>query len=380
MFIEAPNGQMGWIETPKPVDYEAGDVILLVGDKIDSAPRDLWKPEPWVAVVRIKRTDVTVVEFGGSTRIVPTNDVSYSVGNTVEVSLDGVVRVLDEKPIRFLDLPEVDDSAVERFIVPDDKVIQSFEDFGGLEEVIDRARELIETPLKNRELLKRINARRVKGVLFTGEPGTGKTMLARIIAREAQAVFYQIKGPEVVSKWFGQSEELLRKIFSHAERQESAIIFFDEIDSVAGKRDEEAHEASKRLVAQLLTLMDGFSGESDVVVIATTNRPQDIDVALRRPGRFDWEINFPLPGRLDREQILAASSRSIRKVDPLPHALIAGRTEGWSGAALTGIWTEAALLAAADGRDVIVAEDYVGGFERVEAWRRQKAVNSAVSS
>jgi transitional endoplasmic reticulum ATPase len=172
-----------------------------------------------------------------------------------------------------------------------------------------------------------------------------------------------------VSKWYGQSEELLRKIFEHAERQTSAIIFFDEIDSIAAQRDEDAHEASRRLVAQLLTLMDGFKPSSNVVVIATTNRPQDIDNALLRPGRFDWEIHFPLPSRYDRESILTASARQLRTIDELPHALIAEKTDGWSGAELTAIWTDAALLAAANGRDAIMAEDYIGGFERVSARR-----------
>ncbi|MFG1884463.1 ATP-binding protein [Micromonospora sp. NPDC049102] len=376
VYIEMPNGSIGWVESPRPVNYEPGQVILILGDKIEVAPEGLWKSDTWVAVVRIKKDDCTVVEFGGSTRIVPPGGVPHAVGNTVEVSADGVLRVLDEKPIRFLDLPELDDGMISNFIDRRDRELQSFDDFGGLESVITRARELIELPLKHHDLLERIGARRVKGVLFTGEPGTGKTMLARIIAQESQATFYQINGPEVVSKWFGQSEELLRKIFAHAKRQESAIIFFDEIDSIAGQRDDEAHEASNRLVAQLLTLMDGFNADSNVVVIATTNRPHDIDVALRRPGRFDWEIHFPLPGRGDREQILAVSARRLRTVDPLPHAFVAARTDGWSAAALAGIWTEAAFLAAADRRDSIMAEDYIGGFERVEEWQRQKAIKS----
>jgi transitional endoplasmic reticulum ATPase len=163
----------------------------------------------------------------------------------------------------------------------------------------------------------------------------------------------------------------LRKLFDHAKRQDSAIVFFDEIDSVAAQRDEEAHEASRRLVAQLLTLMDGFSKDSNVVVIAATNRPQDIDIALRRPGRFDWEINFPLPGREDREAILIASARDLETVDHLPHAQVADRTDAWTAADLAAIWTEAARLAAIDDRDAIMAEDYIGGVEYVEAQRRR---------
>ena len=211
-------------------------------------------------------------------------------------------------------------------------------------------------------------------MLFTGLPGTGKTMLARIIASRAGAAFWEISGPEVFSKWQGQSEEVLRKIFARASAEERSIIFFDEIDSVATQRAEDAHEASRRVVAQLLTLMDGFSADDNVVVVATTNRPQDIDVALRRPGRFDWEINFPLPSVEDRVEILAVSARDLQISGPLPHAQVAAESEGWSAAELTAIWSEAALLAVADGgREVLMAEDYVGGHARVAAQRRRIA-------
>jgi transitional endoplasmic reticulum ATPase len=264
-------------------------------------------------------------------------------------------------------LPEIDDADIGHFLVDTATIDETFADFGGLPEVIKRAQDLIVAPLKYRNALREIGAKTIKGVLFTGPPGTGKTMLARIIAREAQAVFYKISGPEIFSKWYGQSEEMLRKLFEHASRQPSAIIFFDEIDSVAGQRDEEAHEASKRVVAQLLTLMDGFKADSNVVVIATTNRPQDIDKGLLRPGRFDREIYFPLPALEDRELILKASARGIKTVDYLPHALIAEKTDSWSPAELAAIWTEAAHLAAADGRRAIMAEDYIVGFERVAA-------------
>jgi transitional endoplasmic reticulum ATPase len=373
IWVEAVGGGVGWVETPDPVEHPPGTILHIHQDRIDVAPDAVWPSDTWISVVRIKKDDVTVVDTGGNPRTVPTNQIDYSVGNTVEVNADGGLRVLDEKPLRLVDFPELGDDIVEGFVVKRSESHISFGDFGGLTQVIDRARELIELPLKHGPALRAIGARSVKGVLFTGEPGTGKTMLARIIAHEANATFYQISGPEVVSKWHGQSEELLRKIFDHAKKQTSAIIFFDEIDSIAAQRDEDAHEASRRLVAQFLTLMDGFNAASNVVVIATTNRPQDIDNALLRPGRFDWEINFPLPSVEDRESILEASSRTLSTTDYLPHQIIAGRTEGWSGADLTAIWTDAALLAASDGRDAIMAEDYIGGFERVDARRRTSA-------
>ncbi len=198
-------------------------------------------------------------------------------------------------------------------------------------------------------------------------------MLARIIASQAHAEFYEISGPEVFSKWYGESEELLRRIFEHASAQKRSIVFFDEIDSVAGQRSGDAHEVSRRVVAQLLTSMDGFTSEQNVVVIAATNRPQDIDIALRRPGRFDWEIEFPLPNRHDREQILTIAAERLATHGELPHALIAERTDGWTAAELTAIWSEAALLAVTDGRAAIVREDFIGGFLRAGANRRRIA-------
>lgn len=165
----------------------------------------------------------------------------------------------------------------------------------------------------------------------------------------------------------GDSEGNLRMLFEDAERKERAVVFFDEIDSLAEKRSEESHESSKRVVAQLLTLMDGFeTRSSNIVVIAATNRPDDIDPALRRPGRFDWEIDFPMPSLADRLAILEVSMRQITVSDPygMPLKDIATRTEGWSAARLTSLWTESALLAAGDGRGSLYVEDLI---ERLNA-------------
>jgi transitional endoplasmic reticulum ATPase len=368
VYLELPTSGVGWATSSHAIDLKVGDIVLIGDNSLERAPAELWKSQSWVAVVKIKLADTTVVDSGGAQpTLVPTkNDVAYEVGNTVEVDRSGVIRILAEEPLRSFDLPEVDQSTILKFIPDPTSVTQGFEDFGGLQDIVKRARLLIETPLKYRKALDAIGARSIRGVLFTGDPGTGKTMLARIIAKESNVRFYLIKGPEIVSKWHGQTEDILRKIFAHAATNaEGAIIFFDEIDSIASQRDEDAHEASKRLVAQLLTLMDGFT-KSNVVVIATTNRPQDIDVALLRPGRFDWEINFPLPDESGREEILRISSKEISTAGLLPYSNIAARTEGWSPAALTGIWTEAALLAASDGRSAISAEDYIAGYETVQ--------------
>lgn len=365
-------------------EFACGDVLLLFTNDedqhVERMPPDAWNEEPWVGVVKIKTGDFTIIDTAGRWRTIKTTEApDYHVGNTVHATpTAGVVRVLSESPIRLLDTPELDEAEIDKFRYCAKSGAQpDFDDFGGLVGVVERARELIEIPLQKHQELSGLGARAIKGVLFTGEPGTGKTMLARIIASQTDAAFFQISGPEIFSKWYGQSERVLRGVFEAAGKEERAIIFFDEIDSIAAKRDDESHEASKRVVAQLLTLMDGFSADSTVVVIAATNRPQDLDVALRRPGRFDWEIEFPYPGEQDRQDILSKAARHLKTEGPLPHEWIARQSRGWSGAELAAIWNEAALLAVKDERGTIREEDYIGGFERVGRARLQASKSGA---
>ena len=229
-----------------------------------------------------------------------------------------------------------------------------------------RAKELIETQLGNSAQMRAIGAKPIKGVIFTGAPGTGKTHLARIIANVADAQFYLVSGPTIVSKYVGDSEETLRMIFAAAQSDKRAIIFFDEIDSIASSRETDTNGVGKRLVAQLLTLMDGFESKGNVVVVAATNRLEDVDPALLRPGRFDWQIPFPMPSEHDRLRILQVQAASLSCEGELPLTDVAERTEGWSGAEVCAIWTEAALVAAKDKRAAIRAGDLMTAFERVE--------------
>lgn len=374
LYLEFPNGQTVTVDGVNISEFDVGSVVLIQPEEnhVELAPDELWPEESWVGVVRVKLPDITIVDSGGGRwKMLETrNDVAYREGNTVEARDSyGIVRVLSEDPIKYIDLPAIDETVIAKFISQKGTGYETFSDFGGFQDVVDRARELIEVSLKCKEVLLEIGTRPIKGVLFTGPPGTGKTMLARIIANSTDAKFYEISGPEVFSKWYGQSEEILRQLFEHAAKQSQAIIFFDEIDSVAGQRDDESHEASRRVVAQLLALMDGFTSDNNVIVIAATNRPQDIDAALRRPGRFDWEIHFPLPNQHDRELILQTSARRLSTNGNFPHKWMSQNTESWSAAELAAIWKEAALLAVADGRKEMIPEDYVGGFERVAAQR-----------
>ncbi|MGB7449787.1 MAG: ATP-binding protein [Ornithinimicrobium sp.] len=278
----------------------------------------------------------------------------------------GIIRVIAKSPIRTRD-EGVEENVIKAYRVDSSpSEMLSFASFGGYHSVRERAVELIETQLERRDLLATIGARPIKGIIFSGPPGTGKTHLARIIAHESGAAFYLVSGPSIVSKWVGDSEDTLRRIFADAASEAKAIVFFDEIDSIAESRTGESHESSKRLVAQLLTLLDGFDREgSNVVVLAATNRIDDVDDALLRPGRFDWEIPFGLPTFEDRLEILQVSSRNLRTDQALPLDEIARLTEGWPPARLTSIWTEAALVAAGDGRPQIADEDLLIALERV---------------
>lgn len=360
-------------------DVKVGDTVFLGDYRIDLAPEELWTEPTWVGVVRLKGPRKTVIEREGELVTVPTlADMEYGQGNTVEArDGHGVVDIVSDEPLSSLGVARDKEVDVSRFREKndpdqDDDERMKFEDFGGMKAVVERAKDLIEVPLMYKDALSEIGARPIKGVLFTGPPGTGKTMLARIVAGEAESAFYRISGPEVLTKWFGESEETLRKVFKAAENEKNgAIIFFDEIDSVASSRGSTSNEASRSVVAQLLTLMDGFKPSSNVIVIAATNRPDDIDPALRRPGRFDWEIEFPPPNEGDREEILRASSHSLATDDDLSHSVIAKDTQSWSAADLAAIWSEAALIAAKDGRRKICDEDYFIGFERVRKQRRR---------
>ncbi|WP_010477530.1 CDC48 family AAA ATPase [Thermococcus zilligii] len=187
----------------------------------------------------------------------------------------------------------------------------TYEDIGGLSDAIQKIREMVELPLKHPELFERLGIEPPKGVLLYGPPGTGKTLLAKAVANEANAHFIAINGPEIMSKFYGESEERLREVFKEAEENAPSIIFIDEIDSIAPKREEVVGEVEKRVVSQLLTLMDGLKSRGKVIVIAATNRPDAIDPALRRPGRFDREIEVGVPDKQGRKEILQIHTRGM---------------------------------------------------------------------
>ena len=219
----------------------------------------------------------------------------------------------------------------------------TYEDIGGIRNEISRVREMIELPLRHPELFKRLGVEAPKGVLLHGPPGTGKTLLARAVANETNANFYSIGGPEIMSKYYGESEEKLRNVFEQAEKNAPSIIFIDEIDSIAPKREEVSGEVERRIVAQLLSLMDGLKSRGKVVVIGATNRVNAIDPALRRPGRFDRELEIGVPDREGRLEILQIHTRGMPLAKDVNLEKLADISHGFVGADLQSLSKEAGM-------------------------------------
>ena len=219
----------------------------------------------------------------------------------------------------------------------------SYEDIGGLKNEVQKVREMIELPLRHPEIFDRIGIEAPKGVLLHGPPGTGKTLLAKAVANETNTNFYSISGPEIMSKFYGESEERLREVFKEAEENAPSIIFIDEIDSIAPKREEVSGDVEKRVVSQLLTLMDGIQSRGKLVVIGATNRPNAIDPALRRPGRFDREIDIGIPDEQGRLDILLIHTRGMPLTEDVDLESIAKVTHGFVGADLEALSKEAAM-------------------------------------
>ncbi len=239
---------------------------------------------------------VTIPTFFGYER--RWGEITFTVAETIP---RGPVIITEDTKIQVLTKP------TKGVLVPD----VTYEDIGGLKDVIQKIREMIELPLKHPEIFEKLGIEPPKGVLLYGPPGTGKTLLAKAVANEANAHFIAINGPEIMSKYYGESEERLREVFKEAEENAPSIIFIDEIDAIAPKRSEVTGEVEKRVVSQLLTLMDGLKSRGKVIVIGATNRPDALDPALRRPGRFDREIEVGVPDRQGRKEILQIHTRGM---------------------------------------------------------------------
>jgi len=248
----------------------------------------------------------------------------------------GVVRLTYDTKLQILAEPAPEAKGVPR---------TTYEDIGGLKEEIQRLREMVELPMRHPEIFQRLGIDPPKGVLLHGPPGCGKTLLARAVANESDANFFSINGPEIMSKFYGESEARLREIFQQAEKNAPAIIFIDELDAIAPKREEVTGEVERRVVAQLLALLDGLTGRGNVIVIGATNRPNALDPALRRPGRFDREIEIGIPDKQGRYEILQIHTRGMPLAKDVDLKKLADMTHGYTGADLAALCRETAMKA-----------------------------------
>lgn len=248
----------------------------------------------------------------------------------------GIVKISQSTTLNVLGEPTVSAKGIPRV---------TYEDIGGLHEEIRRTREMIELPLRHPELFQRLGIEPPKGVLLYGPPGCGKTLLAKAVANESEANFFSINGPEIMSKFYGESEKRLREIFEKAQKNAPSIIFIDELDAIAPKREEVTGEVERRVVAQLLSLMDGLEARGNIIVIGATNRVNAIDPALRRPGRFDREIELGVPDKQGRLEILQIHTRGMPLAQDINLQEFSNITHGYTGADISALCREAAMKA-----------------------------------
>ena len=352
--------------TVRPVSIEdAASVTLAPTATFEADDRD-------TLVTALKRTlrDRPVKE-GERVRIERLGD--YGTFHVAATDPEGVVRVTDDTSLTVSGVSESPSNADTRtgaasgggsgsVSIPvgggpaeggdarPDTTGATYEDIGGLDDEIERVREMVELPLSNPRIFQRVGITPPKGVLLYGPPGTGKTLIAKAVANEVDAHFITVSGPEIMSKYKGESEEKLREKFEEARANAPTIVFFDEIDAIAGERDEES-DVENRVVAQLLSLLDGLEGRGQVIVIGATNRVDSIDPALRRGGRFDREIEIGVPGESGRREVLEVHTRGMPLADDVDLDHLAATTHGFVGADMQALSTEAAMAALRRARD-----------------------------
>ncbi|RJS86033.1 AAA family ATPase [Candidatus Bathyarchaeota archaeon] len=289
--------------------------------------------EDFMNFVKNRLMERTFVEGDTTLIMMLGHPIQFSV---VKTRPSGIVRLTYDTRLTILSEPTPEAKGVPR---------TTYEDIGGLREEIQRIREMVELPMRHPEIFQRLGIDPPKGVLLHGPPGCGKTLLARAVANESEANFFSINGPEIMSKYYGESEARLREIFQQAEKNAPSIIFIDELDAIAPKREEVTGEVERRVVAQLLALMDGLSGRGNVIVIGATNRPNALDPALRRPGRFDREIEIGIPDKQGRFEILQIHTRGMPLADDVDLRKLAEMTHGYTGADLAALCRETAMKA-----------------------------------
>ncbi|KAL0375057.1 UNVERIFIED_CONTAM: Cell division cycle protein 48 [Sesamum radiatum] len=378
-------------ETMEKLQLFRGDTILIKGkkrkDTVCIALADDTCDEPKIRMNKVVRSNLRV-RLGDVVSVHQCADVKYGkrvhilpVDDTVEAYFLEAYRPVRKGDLflvrggmRSVEFKIIETDPAEYCVVaPDTEIFcegepvkrededrldeVGYDDVGGVRKQMAQIRELVELPLRHPQLFKSIGVKPPKGILLYGPPGSGKTLIARAVANETGAFFFCINGPEIMSKLAGESESNLRKAFEEAEKNAPSIIFIDEIDSIAPKREKTNGEVERRIVSQLLTLMDGLKARAHIIVIGATNRPNSIDPALRRFGRFDREIDIGVPDEVGRLEVLRIHTKNMKLADEVDLENIAKNTHGFVGADLAALCTEAALQCIREKMDVIDLED-----------------------
>lgn len=337
-------GDTIYVSPCKDVPYGNRIHVLPIDDTVENLSGDLFenflKPYFLEAYRPVKKGDCFVCR--GAMRSVEFKVVEVDPGEYCIVSPDTIIHA-EGDPIHREDEEALDGVG--------------YDDIGGCRKQLNQIREMVELPIRHPELFKNIGIKPPRGILLYGPPGSGKTLIARAVANETGAFFFLINGPEIMSKMAGESESNLRKAFEEAEKNAPAIIFIDEIDSIAPKREKAQGEVEKRIVSQLLTLMDGMKSRSQVIVMAATNRPNTIDPALRRFGRFDRELDIGVPDDIGRLEIVRIHTKNMKLAEEIDLEKIAKDSHGFVGADLAQLCTEAAMQCIREKMSVIDWED-----------------------
>ncbi|WP_181687422.1 ATP-binding protein [Halorhabdus salina] len=375
--IRAGNGAYTTINLPGSTELNVGDVIqidLQSGEFYGRIAENGLERGNSIGVIKEEVDDGFLVDKNGVVRkVTDPEDYDVKKGNTVELTdADTICNVLSEDPVSSRPSPP-EETDVEEIInslrkQSDDLSVRGFEDFGGMSDQIRQVQERVELFLQERERLEEVGVETNMGAIFYGPAGTGKTHFARILAKESDATFYRIRGPEIVTKWVGDTEEIIRALFKDAAKEENepSIVYFDEIDSLGSERGDGANQQfGNRVVAQLLTEMDGFEdSDENIMVIASTNRIEGVDDALLRSGRFDWKIPFPKPTAEERVDIFDTLREQYEVSNEVSSEQIASIADGWTGAELKGLLNEAGALCVADDRNEIKLVDILRSYER----------------
>jgi|AntRauTorcE11898_2_1112593.scaffolds.fasta_scaffold00709_3 transitional endoplasmic reticulum ATPase len=380
VLVTRENGMFGVFEYPDSESLSIGDTVLVevYGDgvvfdkKVFSGGLNRGNT---LCVVEKADEDRIVVNTGTRlTTVANGTEENPQVGDTVEISnANTIVDIVQNEPLRALPSAHADSESskfIDNLRNKSDDIDFTYADFGGGSARLEQFKQRVNLFLNQREALADIGTDLQMGAIFYGEPGTGKTHFARILAAETDATFYRIRGPEIVTKWVGETEEIIRGLFEDAADNSPSIMFFDELDSLGSERRGGANQQfGNRVVAQLLSLMDGFDqSDEGILVIASTNRLDDIDDALLRSGRFDWKIKFPLPDYEGRVEIFDSLTNNYEVSQDIDSQQIARITEGWSGAEIDGLLDEAGLIAVdknRGGSNEIRLVDILESYERI---------------